>query len=656
MPALLVVRLCAVVLSLLAAFPVAARGAGDKSSNHVLSDDEEKPIFYGTATVGERAVEDTAASVTVVDREAIEASGAQTLAQILRQVPGIHISSGGPRGGVNSVSIRGGDPNFTFILLDGVPLNDITDPQGGSFNVDSLPASAIERVEVVRGPTSSFYGSTGLAGLVQVYTRRGTSTRPTAEVEIEGGSASLRRATVSIGNATVNRSEYFVGLSWDEENERIADESFAQWNLQGSAGLPLKNSAFLRLTGRASSWQATDYPEASGGPLFGSGELRNGDSDELSLGMELLLGASNARPGDNSSVHRISATWARHDLDRTSPGVFPAVPPSSEQTSYRRTRLGWTSTFLSKPGLDLAGGLDIEREQGDNESLLLLPPVLGGAVRGDYEVDRTQGGAHLQLLRTRGHLTLELGLRADFVEGNDEELSHRIGLSHRPGGKTTRLRASFGRAFKLPSFFALASPRALGGNPDLVPETTVGFDVGVEHTHLYGDASSLTLGLTVFSSRFEHLVDFDFDTFLHINRSRVDAKGIEFTFAWRPSQKLTLNADMTWQETEDQTTGEALLQRPDWMGSLRLTWRPTEATSLWLDTRAVSRLPDVQLPVPERQFAAAHETIDLAGSWRFSRYWELRARLDNLLNQDYETLIGFPGPSRSLRIALRLRI
>ncbi len=636
--------LCA--LSVLAA-PVVSSRAGDGEDAA-----EPRATFYATATVRERPVDDAAGSVTVIGRANIEASGARTVAELLRAAPGVYVSSGATRGGVSHASIRGGDPNFTLVMLDGVLLNDVTDPQGGSFNLESLPAAMVERIEVVRGPTSSFYGSTGLAGIVHVFTRRGdvedsaTGGDPTAEIEVEGGDASLLRGVASAGGSIARGGDFFLGLSWEEERQRIAEESFEQANVQGGLGLPLADNALLRLSTRASSWQASDYPEASGGPTFGSGELRDSDHDELSLGAELLFGGA----GDDRQRHRLSATWYRQDLGRGSPGVFPQVPPSIEETSYRRARLGWSSTFFSGDDLEVSGGIDVEREQGDNRSTLILPPFLGGTVAGDYRVDRTQGGGHLQLLRARDRLSLELGLRVDSVEDDGPQVSPRLGLSYRLGD-ATRLRMSAGRAFKLPSFFALASPPALGGNPDLEPETSIGVDLGVEHDF----QASLRLGVTLFANRFEELVDFDFDTFSHVNRSRVDSRGLELALAWRPAGRYGVEGDVTWQEVEDQETGEALLRRPDWSGSVRFSWRPSSEVSLWLAVEGNSRLPDRQIPVPEITSAAGYGLVHLAGSWRVHPRWELRARLDNLLDESYETLIGFPGAGRSARLALRLR-
>ena len=130
--------------------------------------------------------------MTVIDRRLIEDSGARTVGDLLRYAAGIHVLTSGPRGGFNTTQIRGGDPNFTVVLLDGVPLNDSTDTFGGGVNTALIPTAGIERIEIVRGPMSFFYGSAPLAGVINIVTRRGSDT-PTLSFEVESGSASLAR-------------------------------------------------------------------------------------------------------------------------------------------------------------------------------------------------------------------------------------------------------------------------------------------------------------------------------------------------------------------------------------------------------------------------------------------------------------------------------
>lgn len=600
------------------------------------------PAFYATATVRERPLESATAAVTVIDRAAIEASGARTAAELLRFAPGVDLTGNGTRGGFTTAQIRGGDPNFTLVLLDGVPLNDPTYQVGDAFNLEGLPTAAIERIEIVRGPLSAVYGSTGLAGAIHIITREGKAGRPAPEIEVTGGDARLRGASAALSGGLraggTGKGSWFVGLSWEEEAERVAAESFRQLSLHGNLTLPLGDRARLLLRTRHADWQGDDYPDASGGPVYGSGELRRSDHGESSAGAELQLGR-----------HRLTASVYRHDLDSASPAVPPQVPASEQRSTFTTGRLGWSSVLWSGRGLQWSGGVDVTRETGENDSVLSLPPEAGGDVAGDYGITRTLPGAYSELVAERGNLAVELGLRVDCPEDAGAQVSPRLGLSWRPGDGPARLHASAGRAFKLPSFFALASPRALGGNPDLEPERSVGGDAGLD----WRLGPRADAGVAAFWQRYEDLVDFDFESFLHVNRSRVEAQGIEATLAWRPDDRLTVEANGTWQQVEDLTTHARLRHRPKRVAGARLRWRPVDRFDLQLDAQATARSFDEQIPVPERDSVAGYGLAGLSAVFRVTPDWQLRARADNLTDRRYETLIGFPGPGRSLRLGLR---
>jgi vitamin B12 transporter len=593
--------------------------------------------FYGTATVRERPLSSATADVTVLTREEIEASGARTVAELLRFAPGLDVTTNG-RGGLTTVQIRGGDPNFTLVLLDGVPLNDSTYQVGDVFNLEGLPTMAVERIEIVRGPLSSFYGSTGLAGAVHIVTRQGEAGRPAVEAEAMAGDASLRLGQGAVSGGA-GRVTYFLGGTWEEESERVAEESFRQGNVHANLAAPLGGRARLEVKTRYASWEGEDYPDASGGPVYGSGELRRSDHEELSLG-------ATARFGER---HELSAAVYRHELDRTSPAVFPVVPPSVEDTTYTVARAGWSSVLLSRQGTRLSAGVDARRERGENRSLLLLPPEFGGEVAGDYEITRDVAGAFAELILERGDAALEIGSRLDAPEDRAVQWSPRIGASWRPREGPYRLHASAGRAWKLPSFFALASPPQLGGNPDLRPETVLGGDLGLDRRF---EAADLDAGLTFFYNRYDDLIDFDFETFTHLNRSRVEAKGAELALGWTPGARLAVHLNATWQDVEDLDTGP-LRHRPDWVVGGRLDWHPMDRLRLQLDAQGVSRAFDEQIPVPERDTVPGYGLVGLAGTWNLGGGWDLKGRIDNLTGRDYETLIGFPGPGRSVRAGVR---
>ena len=166
--------------------------------------DGQSPFSEQDAQVKERVVvrarplDSVAASVSVIDEETIEDANVRTVAELLEYVVGARVLSSGSRGGPATIQLRGGDPNFVLVLLDGVPLNDPTDVEGGAVNLSSIPTSSVKQIEVVRGPLSYFYGSTALSGIVNITTRRGTPEKPQVRASVEGGGNALVRGDASV--------------------------------------------------------------------------------------------------------------------------------------------------------------------------------------------------------------------------------------------------------------------------------------------------------------------------------------------------------------------------------------------------------------------------------------------------------------------------
>ncbi len=635
----------AAAMLLIALGPGSAAGEEPAAPAAAVAEPSRLELFE-TATVIARPIEDATAAVEVLDRDTIESLGVSTVGELVRQLVGLDLTSNGSPAGIATAQVRGGDPNFTLVLVDGVPLNDSTDLFGGSVNLASLPTAHVDRIEVVRGPVSSFYGSTGLAGAIHIFTKKPDAAGSLASFAAGAGNAHYHQAAASL-SSTAEHARYFLGGAWIEERGRIADESFEEFQLQGNLGVDLGPGLGLELTGRLAAWEGDDYPDASGGPVYGTGETRFSEHEELSLGTDWAIGRD--RQGQ-----RVSAKVYRHDLERTSPGVAPTVPPSEERTEYTRLQATWTLPVHRSNAANVSVGLALDREDGENDSTLFLPPEFGGPIDGSYERDRTTGAALVDVTGQNGRLVYEASARIDVPEEFGTEVSPRAGVGYRFGDESgPRLRASIGRAFKLPSFFVLASPQALGGNPDLEPEISLGADLGVEYPLASG---RLVTSWTVFAYRFEDLVDFDFDTFQFVNRSKVTSRGAEATFDWRAHARIDVHANVTYQDVDNEDTGQPLRQRPRWVSGARAVWRALPALSWELDGQGVSDRFDEQLPVPAIDTVDGYILLGTALTWRPAAPWVVTARIDNLADEEYETLIGFPGPGRAFRLSLRYDI
>jgi len=594
--------------------------------------------LFETATVRARPLTSATASVTVLDREAIEATGAASVAELIRFVPGLDVTTSGPRGGFATAQIRGGDPNFTLVMVDGVPLNDLTDQVGGAVNLNSLSTRDVERIEIVRGPLSSSYGSVGLAGAINVITRRGAAGTG-IEARVAAGDDSALQARVGGGRGD-ERRDHFVSAWWEREKDRVVRDDFEQLGLQGNARLPLARGE-LKLVGRVATWDSEDYPEASGGPTHGTGATRRSDHDEASLGAEW-------RTGSEALPQKVYLAAYRHELDRLSPEIPPGpsgfVPAFSERTEFTSLRLGWALSQLAAGSARIGLGVEVGVEDGESDATLALPAPFDD---GSFAIDRALGGAFAEMLAERGRLLFELGARLDVPEGFDPELSPRAGIRWR-AREATALRASAGRAFKLPSFFALGNP--IVGNPDLVPETMLGADVGVDHSFR---SCGVETSLTWFYNRYEDLVDFDFGTLQNVNAS-IDARGLELAASWSPTDEIRLLGNVTRQELDRDGSSAPVRNRPEWIGGARLVWRASTRLRLEVDGQWVSERDDEQIPTGPGT-VAGYQLYGSSLGYTLGELWALRARADNLAGKDYEALIGFPGPDRSFLVELSRR-
>ena len=220
------------------------------------------------------------------------------------------------------------------MLLDGIPLNDSTELQGGAVNLEEISADLVGHAEVVRGPLTSFYGPNSLSGVVQLFTPRGGPGPLRLVAGIEGGVADLRHGFARASGGA-GAGGWSAGVAYDEEKHRIAEDSFRQLDGFATADVAFGTSSLLSLTGRAAAGAQDDYPDSSGGPVYGTGETRHTDHDDLALGARLQLG--------EAPEHRQQFTIgvSRRGLDRTSPAILPEVPESVEHTTFTRLRVAW---------------------------------------------------------------------------------------------------------------------------------------------------------------------------------------------------------------------------------------------------------------------------------------------------------------------------
>src|SRR6056297_3318509 len=157
------------------------------------------------------------ASVSVLDADTIQALNKRTLAGVLKTVPGLLVEEQGGPGGLTAVSVRGGEANFTLVLLDGVPINDPTNTRGGGFDFADLNPALVQRIEVVRGAQSAIYGSDALAGVINIITQRPRE-EASQSLYVEGGSDDFANLQLAATGRT-DAFDYALELSTRDDGE-----------------------------------------------------------------------------------------------------------------------------------------------------------------------------------------------------------------------------------------------------------------------------------------------------------------------------------------------------------------------------------------------------------------------------------------------------
>ncbi|WP_448662526.1 TonB-dependent receptor plug domain-containing protein [Sphingomonas sp. CJ20] len=573
--------------------------------------------------------------VIVADRDAIARRQPTSLLEILDTLPGVRaFPTGGPAGG-SFLSIRGGEPNFTAVMLDGVRLNDPTNSAGGAFDFALLDPLVVERVEVSRVAASPIHGSDALSGVVQIVTR--DLARPGFRVGGQGWLDSRYGGAVSAslsggwegGGVSVAGAGYRSG---DGDPAGTLDRTQAFARARQSIG-----GFRLSALGLHAETSGAGFPEDSGGPLLASIRTREARKGRLSLAALSLTREPGAavRPS-------LSLAWSRQHADSSAPaiapGVLDGVPASTSDTRF--TRLEAIGSLAADLGpLTLSAGGTVLREEGRSRGTLDFgfPMPVAFALR-----RVTYSGFGEGTLRIAGGVTLTGAARYDKLDGGSGNWTGGGHLRWEvvPGGP--RLFAHVASGYKRPSLYALSHP--LIGNPALSSETGRSIDVGIELPLPGGQAS-----FALFDNRFRNLIDFDPVQFRLVNRDNVGARGVEGALRLELGGGWSGGGAITYLALDSATP---LRGRPRWNGNLQLAW---EKGSWRAETalRGNSAFDDSAIPTGAR-ITAGHVEADAGLRYRLRDRLAIRLTLRNLGDNRSWYAVGTLRPGRSLRLSLVL--
>lgn len=567
---------------------------------------ELKPNLVVTPSRMVESLSDTLASVSVITRDDIEISSAQDLFELLRLQPGIDIVRSGGPGAQTSIFLRGSNSNHVLVLIDGVR---VSSANTGAYVWEQLPLNQVERVEIVRGPRGSLYGSDSIGGVIHVITR----SSPDPYARATGG---------SYGTA-----EFEGGLGYDGEKTRISVnaayrnvDGFSAQNPDGFSYHPDDDGYRNANLGLKGSTQA-DYGrwQYSVLALDAEAEFDQGTSDSRQVIASLGFHGNFSADWD----YQFMGGYIRDEL-------FSDFEFFTTNFKSRRYEVSWQNQLTTGPNGNLSFGLDYYRENGKSEY--------------SWDENRSNAGVFASYDHYFDRLHVQLGGRFDDNSRFGNEFTGQVALGY-DIGTAWQIMGSYGSAFRGPNLNEQYSPGFGGlfsGNPDLDPESSTSGEIGLR----WHNDSAGTFSAALYRTDVSDLIAFNGDMYQAVNIDEARLEGLELQYglskgAWQ------LNANVSFQSTEDRDTGETLLRRPDEKGSITLDYNFANGSWLGLEWFYSGERQDFGGITLD-----SYNLLNLRAGWAFTPAWRLELRGDNLADELYEPAYGFNSAGRSWFISL----
>jgi vitamin B12 transporter len=563
-----------------------------------------------TASLAPEAAEDLAVTVDTVDAAELERRQADLALDALRLVPGVAVAQSGSPGKVASLFVRGASSAQTLVVLDGVVLND---PVVGGFDWSAVASEGLARIEVARGPLSTLWGSQAMGGVVQLVTRRGGA--PRGGFDLEGGSDGQRRLAGSLAGPLGPLAADLAASARRGDGELrndFFDAEEGRLRLDADLGAGARLGALARAV-RTEIGLPFDF---AGAP---SPERRQ-EADSLLVAVPFDW--TSPRWSAAAQLSRIDADLALTD---------PHDPFAASESETTREQLRAVVSRRSGERFRWAAGADAHREEATTAT------AFGPGLADDRQSSRALF-AEASWIAAR--LRLDAGMRRDEHSEFGGETTARAGAVVDLGA-AGRLRASWGESFRAPALGDLFFP--FFGNPELEPERGESWELGWELARRAWRGR-----VTGFGTDFEQLIQFDPVRFVPVNLGRARVRGAEASLEGRAGD-LLVRASATWLDSEDLATGAPLPRRPEESATLVVDWdRGPWRTGGAL--RYVGAREDVG-----RVELAPYAALDLSASRQVGTRWRPYARVENLLDREYEEVAGFPAAGRSWIVGVAFR-
>jgi vitamin B12 transporter len=603
------------------------------------STDQEETVQSQSVVVSatriETPIDQLGSSVTVITDDEIERNQRRSLPDALQTVPGLNIVQTGGPGGKTSVFMRGSNSNHTKVLIDGVDANDPS--QDGVFDFGQVLTADIARVEVLRGPQSSLYGSDALGGVINIVTKKGEGP-PRFTGMLEGGSfdtfnqSAGASGSMSLFNYSFNVAHFLTDdtpvtpLDLLPPGRKRINDSYENTTLSTRMGADLTDTLGLDVAARyVESTLFFTGDDFSVFPSVPAAKQSEQDAQQLFARGQAHFSLFNGAFRNNAGV---GYTYYRTEIQAPNLG-FGLPPPNLNRGD--RIKFDWQGNIALAEHHTLLLGVE---DQGDR---LLESPI-------SAEIGNVAGFGELQS-EIIHDLFAAASVRYDANERFGGKATWRIASAYIVPVLGTKLKASYGTGFKAPSLTQLfVSFPAFNffANPNLQPEESEGYDIGFEQP-VWQDR--IRFGATYFHNEIKNLIlpNATFTSLENIGRATTD--GMEVFASLSLAERFKFRADYTYTNAIDDTTGLELLRRPKHRASLNAGWRLIDRLSLSATLIFVGSQVDGNrsFSVP-RLNTDPYFVVNVASEYDLGKGVTLFARADNLFDERYQDPTGFQRP------------
>ncbi len=593
----------------------------------------------------------TANAITVIDYDDIKNKSVSDISDLLRTVPGLAVSRSGVRGSQTQIRVRGSEANHLLVLIDGIEANNSA--QGDELNWGTLVPANIQKIEVIRGPQSSLYGSDAMSGVINIITKS-ASKKKSLNIFSERGDFVTQNNGVSIG-LKKNRFNFMIGLSdynTDGENiSRIGNEKdgYRNKNVNLKSGFKINKKLKTSFSARHSDGM-NEYDSDNNFDGLVEDQDNIAKFENTVIGFKAILSSE-----DKIRQHQLSISQTKNENQNFNNGLL-GISTSSTKDQVRFV----SSIFWNEFNHRISFLTEHEKDKFSQRGLINDYGVYGIYDPNQIQDRKTNSIAFEYRANIFDSITIGISSRQDYNTEFKNSNIYRLETIYNFNEKAL-FRSSFGTAIKNPTFTErFGFYTNFIGNPSLQPEKSINWEMGYDYTFNSGNTN---LSITLFNSELENEIDgnsLDPITFRYtaINKNGLSKrKGMELNSYSKLKKDFTINFSYTYTDSIEINANNEYqeeVRRPRHISSLNVFWEPNDVINFNTSLYYNGKQKDVVFP--NNVELSNYTIVNFRVNMNINNNLEGYIRLENLFDKNYEEVYGYQSLGLGAYLGLRYKL